>query len=74
MEHAQRYYRKPNGLPTSELACFKSIIAILANLYAGVAAVDFGPRQLKVTRDQMIAKGWTRHTINKACSRVRAIF
>ncbi len=74
LDHAKRYYRLPDGSPTSELACFKSIIAILVDTYADTLAQEFGPRQLKAARAHMVAKGWTRNTINKACSRVRAIF
>ena len=74
LEHAERYYRSPDGSPTSEVACFKSIIAILVGLYGDTMATEFGPRQLKATRDRMVARDWTRNTINKSCSRVRAIF
>ncbi|HNO79533.1 MAG TPA: site-specific integrase [Phycisphaerae bacterium] len=74
LEYASKYYRSPDGSPTSELACFKSIIAILADLYGETVAEAFGPRELKVARDAMIAKGWTRGTVNKGCSRARSIF
>lgn len=74
MVHAKQYYRSPDGSPTSELACFKSIIGILVDVYGDTAAIDDGPMQFKATRAAMVARDWTRGTINKACSRVRAIF
>jgi integrase len=52
----------------------KSIMTILVELYGDTLAKDFGPRQLKAARNQMIAKDWTRGTINKSCSRIRTIF
>jgi hypothetical protein len=74
LDHAECYYRSHDGSPTSEVACFRSIIPILVELYGDTMATEFGPRQLKATRDRMIARGWTRNTINKSCSRVRTIF
>ena len=43
MRHAERYYRKPNGKPSSELANFKPVSRRVRKLYGGTPAAKFGP-------------------------------
>src|SRR5205807_1720622 len=73
-QHAQAYYRKPDGTPTSEVANFQQVLRLLRRLYGTTAAADFGPLALKALREQMITRGWCRGSINKQVSRIKLIF
>src|SRR5688572_9017183 len=42
--HAERFYRKPNGAPTSELDNFRQALRPLKNLYGDSLVREFGPR------------------------------
>lgn len=72
--HAQKYYRKANGIPTTELDNMRQVLRPLRELYASLPAAEFGPRCLKTLRQNMIDKGWCRNHINKSISRIKTIF
>lgn len=55
MRHAETYYRKPGGTPTSEICTFRSAIRVLTHIYSETPVSDFGPRALKAVREAMIA-------------------
>jgi hypothetical protein len=46
-EHAQTYYRKPDGTPTSEVAIFRDVLRPLRRLYAATLAADLRQAQLR---------------------------
>lgn len=71
--HANQHYRK-NGEVTDEVACFKSAIRHLVDLYGMTPAAEFGPLAMKAVRARMIESGWTRKFINKSVSRLRHVF
>src|SRR5204863_3249068 len=71
--HAEVYYRK-NGKPTSELSVLKLAMRFVHALYGDVPAAEFGPLALKACREQMIAKGLCRTTINGYVGRVKQVF
>ncbi len=73
-EYAQGYYRRPDGTHTQEIGLFKNALDPLNQIYGQTLACDFGPKKLETVRNAMIAKGWSRGTINKAVNRVRAMF
>jgi hypothetical protein len=73
LKHARHYYRK-HGQPTREIGCLEESIKVLRPLYGRSAAVDFGPVALRVVREAMIAKGWTRKYINKQVGRLVRMF
>lgn len=73
LRHAKKHYTK-NGKPTAELACFKSAIKILVELYGSISIDELGPLKLKAVRQGMIDKEWTRPFINKSISRIRHVF
>ncbi len=70
----KRYYRKPNGSPSSELDWVKGALGPVKRLYGRTPAVEFGPSKLKAVRQTMIEAGLARSTINHRISRVRAMF
>ncbi len=72
--HAEGYYRKPDGTPTSELGTFRQALRPLRQLYGHTSALAFGPVALKALRQKMIETGWRRKTINKQISRIRSVF
>src|SRR5688572_410222 len=72
--HAQAYYRKPDGTPTSELAVLKQVLKHLRRLYGHTQATEFGPRCLKAMMQEMIGLGWCRGSINKHAARAKRVF
>lgn len=72
--HADQYYRKPDGTPTSEICCLKSALRPVRELFGMTPAQDFTPLMLKAVRQKYIAAGWTRTNINKNVCRVRSVF
>jgi integrase len=72
--HAEAYYRKPDGTPTSEPAAIRHALRVLRRLYARTPAAEFGPLKLQALREEMIALGWARGTINKHVQRVVRMF
>jgi site-specific recombinase XerD len=73
-EHAQNYYRRPDGTMTSEVTNLQQVLRLLRRLYGKTAANEFGPRALKTIREQMIAMNWYRKSINKQISRIKMVF
>lgn len=57
-----------------EQHCQKGAIRIVNELFGAIPAAEFGPLKLRLVRDAMIAKGWSRSYINRSVKRVRHIF
>ena len=74
LEHAQTYYRHPDGTPTSELSAYKLPVGVLVRLYGRTPAADFGPLAMDAVRNAMIAKGWARRSINLHTGRLKRLF
>jgi hypothetical protein len=55
--HAEMFYRKPDGRPTSELDNFRQALRPLKELYSDSLAREFGPLCLAAVRDNMIRRG-----------------
>jgi hypothetical protein len=72
--HAQTYYRKPDGTQTSEVGIYHELLGHLRRLYGDTLAVDFGPLSLKALRGEMIRLGWCRTNINKQVNRIKHVF
>ena len=66
--HAKTYYSHRRGDP------FKATLAALVQLYGTTKAAEFGPKCLKTVRAAMVAKGWSRPTVNERVQQVRAVF
>jgi integrase len=84
MSHAESYYRRTDGEPTSEVSEFTCSLRPVNHLFGGQAAEDFGPLKLKAVRDLMV-RGYThpdygpqpalcRSLINKRVRRVVLVF
>ena len=73
LQHADQHYRK-NGELTSEYDLYLLAIRPLRELFGMTSIEQFGPLALKAVRDAMVAKGWTRGTVNAEVGRIRHIF
>jgi len=69
LEHAQSYYVK-DGVITSEVGGIRSALRPLVELFGRQIVADFGPLKLKQVREQMIARGWFRKTVNRNIKRI----
>ncbi|MEZ6148445.1 MAG: hypothetical protein R3B91_24045, partial [Planctomycetaceae bacterium] len=74
MEHAECYYRKPDGTPTGETQNFRDALSPLSQLYRALVAAEFGPLKLKQVLERMIAEGIVRSSVNKRIARVKQVF
>lgn len=72
--HAQSYYRRPDGTPTSEVSIYKQVLRLLRRTYGHTPAKDFGPLCLKAVMSEMIALGWCRRSINAHAARIKHVF
>ena len=71
-DFARDYFVK-NGRPTSEPALIKAALRPLIERYSRTPAADFGPRDLKAVRDEYVAGGLARTTVNAYARRVVAM-
>jgi len=69
-EHAQGYYQK-DGEPTTELGHVKCALRLVRRLYSRNRADSFGPLALKACRDELLASGQKRLTINQNVGRIK---
>jgi len=80
LDHAERYYRKPDGTPTGETRNFHDAIRPLLELFGREYVSDFGPRLLKVYRDHLVTEPnergirLSRNTVNGRVRRIKQIF
>lgn len=72
--HVQDYYRRPDGTPSSEVTNFRYVLRPLRRLYGNTSAAEFGPKALKVVRDEMIRLGWVRSNVNRQINRLKHVF
>lgn len=72
-EFGKSYYVK-NGTPTDELACIKSALRPLKQLFGHVPVEKFGVLDLEAVRLSMIEAGLCRGVINSYVSRIRRCF
>lgn len=72
--HAETYYRRPDGSPTTMVHSVRAALAPVKRLYATVAAKDFGPVALRAVRQTWIDARLCRSTINKLTAVVVRMF
>lgn len=72
--HAEGYYWKTDGSPTSELGNIAFALKPLRELYEHTFAQDFGPLALKSVRQTMIDKKIVRTSINRNIGRIVRMF
>ncbi|MDP6635951.1 MAG: site-specific integrase [Phycisphaerae bacterium] len=70
---ADHRYRK-NGRRTSEFSNMQYAAEVLVETFGPLPAADFTPRALRIVRQAMIDRRWSRKSINRMTSRVRRIF
>jgi integrase len=73
-EHAQQYYRHPDGTPTSEADNIRLALRPLRQLYGHTAAAEFDGLALEAVRQQMIRGGRCRNRVNKDAARIKRLF
>lgn len=59
-DHAETYYRKPDGTQTTELSNLKAALTPLVEVFGETKLGDFGPKSLKALQQHMISLGCTR--------------
>lgn len=74
LDHAERYYRLPDGSTSTEVTAYRDAMKPLRRLYGHTLAAQFGPLALKAVREEMIRIGWCRKRINRQVGRVKHIF
>lgn len=73
MVHAEQHYQK-NGELTGEVENFRQALRTASKLFGNLRVLDFGPKKLKEIREQMIADGLARSTVNSRIRRIRHVF
>lgn len=71
LDHAEGYYRKPDGSPTGEVNEIRLTIRPVRELYGHAPAAKFGPRALAAVRQHMIGLKWCRTLINRRIDRLK---
>lgn len=74
LRHAETYYRKPDGSPTSELANVKLALRRMKEAIGRKAVSEVDGLDLETIRRRMIADGMVRAQINKTVGRIRRVF
>jgi integrase len=74
LDHADAYYRKPDGTPTGEAESIASALKPLHALYRALPAAEFSPLKLKAVRERLVAAGRVRTSVNQQIRRIRAMF
>jgi len=74
VQHAEAYYRRPDGTPTSEVDNIKQALRWVKRMYGHQRAVDFDSLALEAVRKQMIEDGRCRNLVNKDTSRIKRLF
>lgn len=72
-DFAEKYYVK-DGEMTAEVVCITYSLRNLIKLFGSTPAVEFGPRTLKLVRDEFIRDGQVRGTVNGNVSRIKRLF
>lgn len=73
-EHVEGYYKGADGQPTGERVAIQHALRPLKRLFGGTTAAEFGPKRLKLVRDEMVRMGWCRTNVNRQISRVIRCF
>jgi len=63
-KYAKRYYRGPDGQPTSSLERVKSSLRVLRESYAHTFVRDFGPLALQALQHKLAGSGVSRRYVN----------
>ena len=72
-KHAQKHYKHRRAIE-ERMSHIRCAMRPLKALYGGIDAADFGPRSLLTIREQFIAGGLGRTTVNQRVQTIRRIF
>jgi integrase len=70
LDHAEVYYRRPDGTQTSEVREYRRTIRAVRLLYGGTPAAQFSPLKLEAVRAAMVKGGFPRGVVNQRVGRV----
>lgn len=73
-KYADGYYFECDGFSSSEAEIVETALRLVRKSHGRSRAVDFGPRKLKVVRDEMIERRWSRPHINRQIGRIKRMF
>jgi integrase len=71
--HVEKYYVK-DGQPTTEVCVVRQALGVVGELYGHTLARDFGPLALEACQEAMVAKEWSRKSINRQTIRIRKMW
>ncbi len=74
LTHAEGYYVRPDGSPTTEVAEFRRTFAVLVHVAGRLGVNDIRPRHFTEARQQMIEAGLSLGVINQRMGRIRRLF
>lgn len=74
LKHAISYYKPSANGERKEASCIADAVEIVRQLYGREPADAFGPKALKLVREKMIEKKWSRQYINRQVGRVKRMF
>lgn len=73
-KHTTAYYRRTDGTPTGEADNIKRACDYVVNKFGDLAAKDFGPKLLKICRDEMVADDLALSTVNRWVAKIRQMW
>jgi integrase len=73
-EHSRSYYIDSNGSPTGESDNYDDALVILKDLWGRLPLTDFKPSHLKLCRQAMLERDWSRNYLNRQVDRIRSAF
>jgi|CXWL01.1.fsa_nt_gi integrase len=74
LQHAQVYYRQPDGRTSSTIGQVKAALRPVRDLYASLPVDRFDLIALKTCRQTMIDRGLVRSTINRTTNYIKEMF
>jgi integrase len=74
LEHADAYYRHPDGTPTGEATSCRHGLSVLRKAFGRTSAEEFRPLKLKAVRERMVERGWCRRSVNHHVNRIKRMF
>ncbi len=74
VEHAEAYYRRPDGSQTSTCGDMKAALGELRGLYGRTPVSSFGPTALRAMRQVWVDRGLARTTVNTYTSYIKRMF
>lgn len=74
LDWAKREYRNADGSETRSVENVRQALRALFELFADVDATEFGPRSLKLLREQLVGRSLARSTVNDRIAIVKRAF